>query len=261
MITALVWVWVAAVGLVAGSFLTVVIYRLPRGESIVAPRSRCPRCGAGIRTRDNIPVLSWVVLKGRCRECGERISARYPLIEAATCALWLVAWGRYGEDRYTAVVLALFFTVLLAVSVIDLERKIIPNLIVYPAVPFFAALLLVGGLGLGKGYLLAGAAVGFLAYGGGLILVSVLYPRGMGMGDGKLAALVGLVLGALGVQLVAVAAILAFFLGGLAGAAAMVLRKAGRKQAVPFGPFIAAGALLSALVGAQIAEWYLGLMG
>jgi len=246
----------ALFGLVVGSFLTVVVYRVPRGESVIAPRSRCPSCGAPIRARDNIPVVSWVLLRGKCRACKARIAGRYPLTELANGALWVAASVKYGDDIYTAVVVAVFFSLLLAVSLIDLEHKIIPNHIVYPAVPFFAALLL-GGFGLGRGYSLVGAAIGFLAYGGGLVLVSLLYPRGMGMGDGKLAALVGLVLGALGGRLVAVAAALAFFLGGLGGVAALSFGKAGRKQAIPFGPFIAAGAVLSALFGVQIADWYL----
>ena len=250
----------ALFGLVVGSFLTVVVYRVPRNESVVAPRSRCPSCGALIRALDNIPVASWTFLRGKCRVCKAPSAVRYPLTELANGALWVAAAVKYGDDIYTAVVVAAFFSLLLTVSLIDLEHRIIPNRIVYPAVPAFTVLLLVGGLGLGRDYSLTGAAVGFFAYGGGLVLVSLLYPRGMGMGDGKLAALVGLVLGALGAGLVAVAAILAFFLGGLGGVAAMALRKAGRKQTIPFGPFIAAGAFFSALVGAQIADWYMGLL-
>lgn len=246
-------------GLVVGSFLTVVVARLPEGESIVKPRSRCPGCGESIKAHDNIPVLSWVLLTGKCRRCGERISARYPLTELANAALWVAASLKFQDDLYLALVVACFFSVLLVVSLIDLERKIIPNKIIYPAVPVFAVALVAGDL-LGYDVDLLRAAIGFATYGGSLLLINLVYPRGMGMGDVKLAALIGLVLGSFGLDLVAVAAALGVLLGGLGGILAMALGGKGRKSAIPFGPFLAAGAVLSVFFGAQIADWYLGTL-
>lgn len=247
-------------GLVVGSFLTVVVYRVPRHESLVHPRSRCPGCGQQIHAVDNIPVVSWVLMRGKCRSCGEPISARYPLTELANAALWAAAALRFQDSLYLALVTACFFSVLLAVSLIDLEHKIIPNAIIYPAVPVFAALLVVGKL-LGEDVDLVRAAIGLAAYGGVLGVIAFVYPRGMGMGDVKLVAFIGLVLGAFGLDLVAVAAALGVLLGGVGGILAMAVGGKGRKSAIPFGPFLAAGAVLSVFLGAQIADRYLELLG
>jgi len=244
-------------GLVVGSFLTVVVYRVPRKESVVSPRSRCPGCGRQIAAYDNIPVLSWVLLRGRCRHCSAQISPRYPLTELANGLLWLAASLRFGDELFVAVIMACFFSVLLAVSLIDAEHRIIPNAILYPAVPVFAVLLVAGRL-LEAPVDLFGAAVGLLAFGGGMLLVAVIYPKGMGIGDVKLAGFLGLVLGSLGLELVAVAAFLGFMLGAVGGAALMAFAGKGRKTVVPFGPFLAAGAGASVFVGAQIADWYGG---
>ena len=247
-------------GLVIGSFLTVVVSRVPEGESIVRPRSRCPGCGKQIRAFDNIPVLSWILLRGKCRDCGEPISARYPLTELGNALLWTAAFLKFQDSLYIALVAACFFSVLLAVSLIDVERKIIPNRIVYPAVPALTVALVAGKI-LGNDIDLATAAIGFGAYGGLLLLVALVYPKGMGMGDVKLAALIGLVLGAFGLDLVVVAAALGVLLGGLGGILAMTVGSKGRKSAIPFGPFMASGAVLSVFFGAQIADRYLGLFG
>lgn len=247
-------------GLVIGSFLTVVVYRVPRKESLVRPRSRCPVCGTQIKAMDNIPVVSWVIRGGKCRACGARISVRYPLTELTNGLLWAAAALKFDEQLLVALTVAVFFSVLLAVSLIDLEHKIIPNRILYPAAPLLAAMVVVGAVA-GEGLSLAHAAVGLLAYGGGLLLVALIYPKGMGMGDVKLVALIGLVLGALGLRLVVVSAVLGFFLGGVGGVLAMALGGKGRKSQMPFGPFLAGGALLSVFLGARIAEWYLGLLG
>ena len=249
----------ALFGLTVGSFLTVVVYRVPRGESVVAPRSRCPSCGTTIRAVDNVPVVSWVLLRGRCHACKTRIPARYPLTELANGVLWFAASAKYGDEIYTGVVVAVFFSLLLAVSLIDLEHKIIPNRVVYPATPLLAALVVVGAA-LGKDFDVLGAVIGALAYGGVLLAVALVYPKGMGMGDVKLVALIGLVLGALGLDLVVVAAALAFLLGGIGGILALTVGGKGRKSALPFGPFLASGAVLAALFGAGIADWYLGLL-
>ncbi|GIU99651.1 MAG: prepilin peptidase [Actinomycetota bacterium] len=245
-------------GLAFGSFLTVVIHRVPAGGSVVRPRSRCPSCGTAIRARDNVPVLSWLLLRGRCRSCGARISAAYPLTELATGLLFAGGGRSRHPDPWRAVLLAPFLGVLLALSVIDARTKKLPNRIVYPSLGIAAAYLVVARLA-GAPFDLARAAIGLLAYGGGLLVVALISPRGMGMGDVKLAALIGLVLGALGLRYVAVAAGLGILFGGV-GAIVALLAGAPRKQAVPFGPFLAAGAAAAVFVAPQIADLYLRLL-
>jgi leader peptidase (prepilin peptidase)/N-methyltransferase len=243
-----------AFGLVFGSFLSVVVYRVPRKESIVAPRSACPHCGATIGARDNVPVLSYVVLRGRCRSCGARISLRYPLIELATAALFAGASLKF-HSPYTAAVMALLCMVLEAVAVIDIEHQIVPNRILYPSLIVFAALVAVGAA-VGDDMGLVRAGLGFLAFGGGLLVVAIISPGGMGMGDVKLAALIGLVLGALGLRYVAVAAAVAILTGGVGAIALMIFAGASRKAKVPFGPYLAAGAVAAAFLAPTISSWY-----
>jgi leader peptidase (prepilin peptidase)/N-methyltransferase len=249
-------VWLAPVaavfGLAIGSFMTVVAARVPAGESVVAPRSRCPRCGAMIRTRDNIPVLSWLLLRGRCRDCGERIPARYPILEVSTAILMAAPFFVY-ESIWVGCGVAALLALMPVISVIDIERRIIPNKIVYPALIAFPIYLVVASW-FDAPVDLVRMAIGFLAYGGVLFVVA-LVSRGMGMGDVKLAGLIGLVLGALSLGQVAVAAGAAIVLGAL-GAVVALARGAGRKGAIPFGPFLAAGAVVAALWGVQIADWY-----
>jgi leader peptidase (prepilin peptidase)/N-methyltransferase len=246
------------VGLLIGSFLTVVIYRIPRKESIVTGRSRCPSCGAVVRARDNVPVISWLLLRGRCRSCEAPISPEYPLTELATAAL---ATGASLEfDRpFVAVMMAAFLATLLALAVIDARHRILPNRIVYPAVVGFAVAILAGELANG-GVDLLDAAIGFAAYGGGLLVIALISPRGMGMGDVKLGFLIGLVLGSLGLRYVAVAAGLAVLGGGLGAIVALATGRT-RKSAIPFGPFMAAGAAISAFLGPEISSTYLRLFG
>jgi leader peptidase (prepilin peptidase)/N-methyltransferase len=244
-------------GLVFGSFLTVAVYRVPRGESIVHPRSRCPSCGAAIRTLDNIPLVSWVLLRGRCRACGAPIPAVYPLIELASGVLF-VAVALTFHDPWAAAVLAPFLALLVAISVIDLRTKKIPNRLVYPAYLVAAAAIVVADLA-GSELNAIRAGIGFLAYGIGLLAIALISPRGMGMGDVKLAALIGLVLGALGLRYVAVAAAVGVAIGGVASMVAL-FAGAGRKTRIPFGPFLAAGAAVAALAGGAIAEAYLDLL-
>jgi leader peptidase (prepilin peptidase) / N-methyltransferase len=249
-------VWLAPVaalfGLAIGSFMTVVAARVPAGESVVAPRSRCPRCGATIRNRDNIPVVSWMLLHGRCRDCGERIPARYPILELSTAILMAAPFLVY-ESVWIACAVSALLALMPVISVIDLERRIIPNRIVYPALIAFPVYLVVADL-FGAPVDLVRMAIGFAAY-GGILFVVALVSRGMGMGDVKLAALIGLVLGALSLGQVAVAAGAAIVLGAL-GAVVALARGAGRKGAIPFGPFLAAGAVVAAIWGPQIADWY-----
>ena len=242
-------------GLAVGSFLTVLIHRLPAGESVSRPRSRCPGCGAEIGLRDNVPVLSWVLLRGRCRGCGMRISPVYPLTELATAGLFVAAALTY-RDVWTAVMLCAFLGLMPAVTVIDVRHHIIPNRLTYPALLGFPAfVVLVWGLGAPLDP--ARAAGGFLAYGGGLLIVA-LVSRGMGMGDVKLAGVIGVVLGALGLRYVGVAAGAAIVLGGVGGLLALLLGRS-RKDAIPFGPYMAVGAMVAVFAGDPLASAYLDL--
>jgi leader peptidase (prepilin peptidase)/N-methyltransferase len=244
-------------GLVFGSFLTVAIHRVPRGESIVRPRSRCPSCGTPIRSLDNVPLVSWILLGGRCRACGVPIPAVYPLTELASGALF-VAVALAFEDPWAAALLAPFLALLVAISVIDLRTKKIPNRLVYPACLIAAGWIVVADLS-GSDLDAIRAGLGFLAFGIGLLAIALISPRGMGMGDVKLAALIGLVLGSLGLRYVAVAAAAGVAIGGVASVIAL-LAGAGRKTRIPFGPFLAAGAAVATFAGGAVAEAYLDIL-
>jgi leader peptidase (prepilin peptidase)/N-methyltransferase len=235
-------------GAVFGSFLNVVAHRLPRHESVVKPRSRCPACGAQIRPYDNVPVLSWLLLRGHCRDCGVRISPRYPLVEGATALLCAGAVLSHGTAAGIALSVTLIL-VLVPAALIDLEHRIIPNRLTGAG----ALLALALGTALDPAgeptRLIAGAAAG-----GFLLLAALAYPGGMGMGDVKLAGVMGLFLGAA----VAPALLIALLAGVLVGAA-IIARKgahAGRKTAVPFGPFLALGGVVAIFVGQPIVSWY-----
>jgi leader peptidase (prepilin peptidase) / N-methyltransferase len=245
-----------AFGLLFGSFLTVLIHRTPLRESVVRGRSRCPACGIQIRARDNIPLLSWLVLRGRCRDCGARISARYPLTELAGGALFAGA-ARAFPDTYVAAAMAVFLGLMLALALIDLEHRNLPNAVVYPSLALFALVVITGGL-TGRHVNLVGAAIGFVALAGGLLFVALAHPGAMGIGDVKLAALIGLVLGAQGLQFVAVAASSALLASGVGGVVA-VLGGRSRKDAIPFGPFLSAGAVVAAFLAPRVAGGYLSI--
>jgi leader peptidase (prepilin peptidase)/N-methyltransferase len=236
-------------GLIIGSFLNVVAYRLPRGESLSHPPSRCPSCEAPIRPYDNVPVLSWLLLRGRCRACKAPISARYPLVEALTGALWaLVMWARWDDASGIALGIVLV-TILIPITLIDYEHRIIPNRITGPA----AVIAIVIGLVLDMDFvveqLIAGAAAG-----GFFLLAAIAYPRGMGMGDVKLAGVMGLYLG----RAVGLAVLVGLVAGVVVGAAiiARVGAKEGRKTAVPFGPFLALGGVIAIFAGDAVADAY-----
>lgn len=234
----------------AGSFVTVVAHRVPRGESIVGPRSRCPACGAQIAAYDNVPVLSWALLRGRARCCGAAISPRYPLTELCLGALYaatvLVLWGDGGEIALGLV----FVTMLVAVTLTDLERRVIPNKILLVATVIGTAIAAASDPGS-----LPERAAAAAAAGGLLFLAALAYPRGMGLGDVKLAAAMGLFLG----RNVAPAILVALLAGSLVGLA-MIAREgaAARKKAIPFGPFLALGGVVGLLAGDQLVNWYLG---
>lgn len=245
-------------GLAFGSFLTVAIDRVPKGESVVAPRSRCPACGTQIRAVDNVPLVSWILLRARCRACREPISPLYPLTELVTGALFVAAALTF--DRVlVAAVMAVFLGLMPALSLIDARHRILPNRLIYPSLVAFPVTIVAGDLA-GGGVDLVTAAIGLLAYGGAFLVVALVSPRGMGMGDVKLAALIGLVLGSLGLSYVGVAAGVGILLGGL-GSLVALLAGAGRKTAIPFGPFLAGGAVVAGLWGPQISGAYLRIVG
>lgn len=236
-------------GAVTGSFLSVVAHRVPRGESIVGPRSRCAGCGAQIAAYDNIPILSWLLLRGRCRHCGERISVRYPLIEVITGLLFAVTVLVFHNEPAQLVLGLAFVATLAAITLTDLELRLIPNKILL--VSAVAGVALATSLDPSS---LPERAIAAAAAGGLLFAVAFAHPRGMGMGDVKLAAVMGLYLG----RSVAPALLIGFAAGSLFGLA-LIARygAAARKQAVPFGPFLALGGVIGLLAGEQIVDWYL----
>jgi leader peptidase (prepilin peptidase) / N-methyltransferase len=239
----------ALAGSVLGSFLNVVAYRLPRHESLAFPGSHCPACETPIKPYDNVPVLGWLLLRGRCRACGDAISPRYPAVEALT-ALLAVAVVLVKHSAHDLALGLVLVGILVPIALIDLEHRIIPNKITLPAA---LAALVIGALTKPSGLpeqLIAGAAAG-----GFLLVFALAYPRGMGMGDVKLAAVLGLFLG----RSVGVAILVAVFTGTVVGAAVMARFgfAQGRKTAVPFGPFLAFGAIVALLVGPSLVHWYL----
>lgn len=237
----------AVCGLAVGSFLNVVIVRVPEGASVWRRPSRCPLCEAPISLRDNVPVVSWVRLRGRCRSCSEPIPAGYPLVEVASAVLWVIAGLRFGAT-WELIPYALLFSVLLALSVIDLELYILPNAITYPSI--VVSLAVIPGLAFvateNPGGAILGAVVGMVAYAGGLGLTLIAWElivrkEGMGAGDVKLAVLLGLWIGYLHPVLVLHSLVIASVLGLLVGAAIFAVRRA--SQPYPFGPWLALGAI------------------
>jgi leader peptidase (prepilin peptidase)/N-methyltransferase len=237
----------APLGLMIGSFLNVVAYRVPRGESLVKPGSHCTTCGEPVRPWDNVPVLSWLLLRGRCRGCGERISARYPVVELLTGVVFVAIALAGGLDLDLLLELP-FAAMLIAVAGIDLEHRIVPNKILLP--------MAVWGVGASAAVrpdalpelLIAGtAAFGFL------FVAALVHPKGMGMGDVKLAGVMGLYLG----SAVAPALLLGFLSGSVVGVAIVARHgAAGRKRGVPFAPFLALGGIAALLVGSQLVDLY-----
>jgi leader peptidase (prepilin peptidase) / N-methyltransferase len=237
----------APLGLVIGSFLNVVAYRLPRGESIVKPRSRCTSCGTEVRALDNIPLVSWLVLRGRCRHCRAQISARYPVVELVTGVVFALVAVSRGLHPELLVDLP-FAAMLIAVADIDLEHRIVPNRILAPMAVWAVGASAVVRTGKLPELLIAGAAAFTL-----LLLAALAYPGGMGMGDVKLAGVMGLCLG----LAVAPALLIAFFAGSVVGLGIMLRHGAGaRKKAVPFGPFLALGGLVALVAGNELVHLY-----
>lgn len=251
------YVFVAAVlGLIFGSFATVVAHRVPRGESIVTGRSHCPSCGTQIAWFENIPVFGYLFLRGKCRHCGVRISPRYLVIELACGVLFAALVWRFGVSFETGVYAAFFWT-LVVLTAIDLEHKLLPNKIVFPA--FIVGWLALGATAAIEGDLspLVGAAVGAAVFGGFLFTIAFIAPAGMGFGDVKLAFVLGTFLGfAGGIGHALTGMFLSFMLGGVLGIA-LLLRGRNRKTEVPFGPFLAGGTVLAIFVAENLLDWYL----
>ena len=254
--TAALIVGAAVLGLLVGSFLNVVIWRVPRGESIVRPASRCPGCGQPVRPRDNIPVLSWLLLRGRCRDCGEPISARYPLVELGTAAVFAVLTWRIGWAPDLPAFLYLG-AIGVALALIDLDVRRLPNVIVLPSYLVAGVLLTIAALVGDDLPDLLRAGLGMVALYGLFFVLAQIYPAGMGFGDVKLAGVLGLYLGWLGWAEVITGAFLGFLFGGVVGGVLMMVGRAGRKSMIPFGPFMLAGALVAILWGAALADVYL----
>jgi prepilin signal peptidase PulO-like enzyme (type II secretory pathway) len=269
-------VLVGGLGLLIGSFLNVVIYRTPLRRSLASPPSACGGCGSRIRARDNIPVLSWLLLRGRCRDCSVKISARYPLVELGTAVFFALVAVRLlarplGGDLATtgslgAVFLALAgFLYLAAVSValtmIDIDTHTLPNRIVLPAYLVVSVSLATASLLNGDPERLARAAIGGGVLFGLYLLMAVVRPGGMGFGDVKLAGVLGICLGWLGWDALAVGAFSAFLLGGVFALALVILGRANRKSGIPFGPWMLAGAWVGIFFGDRVAFGYLALFG
>jgi leader peptidase (prepilin peptidase) / N-methyltransferase len=234
------WVVVACfvLGLLLGSFANVVIHRVPDGESVVRPPSACPSCGSEISPRDNIPVLSWLLLRGRCRHCGEPISIRYPAVELTMGVVFAAFGARFGLSWELPGFL-LFAWMLVVVSVIDARTRRIPNKLTYPLTPALLVLMVLAAL----------------------LVLALISPRGMGMGDVKLAAFIGIGLGYLGWGNVVVGIFGAFLLGGVVAIVLVLTRLRRRKDHIPFGPYLAVAALAAALFGDALVEGYLRASG
>lgn len=236
-------------GLLIGSFLTVVAHRVPRGESVVGGRSHCPGCGAQIAAYDNIPVFSWLLLRGRARCCEAPISPRYPLTELGTGLLYVATVFVLWDDPAQIALGLAFVTMLVAITLTDLEQRTIPNKILLVGSIVGLAIAAVADTGS-----LPERAIAVAAAGGLLFAVALAYPRGMGMGDVKLAAVMGLYLG----RSVGPALLIGFAAGALFGLALIARHgAAARKQAVPFGPFLALGGVVGLLAGDEMVDWYL----
>ena len=246
----------AVLGLLVGSFLNVVTWRVPRGESVVSPPSHCPGCNMPVRPRDNVPVLSWLHLRGRCRDCAEPISARYPLVEALTSVVFVVLTVRIGVAPELPAYLYLG-AIGVTLALIDIDVKRLPNSIVLPSYVVGILLLGLAAAVSGEWANMARALAGMAALYAFYFLLALVYPAGMGFGDVKLAGVLGLYLGWLGWAELITGGFLGFLFGGVVGAGLMAVRRAGRKSQIPFGPFMLAGVLVAVLWGGALGDLYL----
>jgi leader peptidase (prepilin peptidase) / N-methyltransferase len=249
-----------ALGLAVGSFLNVVIHRVPRELSVVRPPSSCPKCEMQLRPWHNVPVVSWLVLRGRCAGCGLPISVRYPLVEALTAVLFVAVTARFGLTPALPAYLYLA-AVAVALAMIDLDVQRLPDRIVLPSYVVGAALLLIAAVCTGSWGDALRAVVGMAALYALYFAIWWCVPKGMGFGDVKTAGLLGLYLGWVSWAALAVGAFAGFLLGGLSATGVLLARRGGRKTAVPYGPHLLAGALVALFVAAPVGHWYVSLIG
>lgn len=247
----------AFIGLIIGSFLNVVAYRVPAGISLLRPPSSCPACGHEIRNRDNVPVLGWILLRGRCRDCRAPISIRYPIVEAATAGLFAAAAAVVGAS-WTLPAYLWFVGVTVVLVLTDLDLKRIPNAILYPGTIVAVIAMAAGSVADGDVTALWRALAGGAAYFALLLIVALLARGGFGFGDVKLAFLLGLFAAHRSWASLPVAVFAAFVIGGVISTVLLVARRAGRKDSIPFGPSLVLGAYLAIAWGDAIADWYLG---
>jgi leader peptidase (prepilin peptidase)/N-methyltransferase len=249
---------VALLGLAVGSFLNVVSYRVPKGLSLVKPASQCPRCGHPIRNRHNIPVFGWLILRGRCADCRARISPRYPLVELATCLIFVaVALQLQHLQLLAALPAYLYFSAIgISLTMIDLDVHRLPNAIVLPSYPVLALGLTLAAVWQDTPGALVRAGISGMALFILYFLTAFAYPAGMGFGDVKLAGIVGAMTGYLSFSALFVGAFAAFLIGGLVGVLVIAAGRASRKTQIPFGPFMIAGAFLALFASPSIAQLY-----
>jgi leader peptidase (prepilin peptidase)/N-methyltransferase len=246
-------------GLLVGSFANVVIYRVPEGRSIVRPASGCPHCGSRVRSRDNIPVISWLVLRGRCRDCHASISVRYPAVEALVGALFAGIGARFGIS-WTGVGEAALAAGLVVLAFIDLDHLLLPKKIVYATLTVVAAVFVAGAATGPQWHRLVVAVISAVVPWALFFVINFVSPRAMGFGDVRLALLIGFGLGWLGAGYAFLGFLVASVLGSVVGVTMIALGKAGRRTPIPFGTFLAAGAVVAALAGAPVVNWYAALI-
>jgi leader peptidase (prepilin peptidase)/N-methyltransferase len=250
---------VAVLGLAIGSFLNVVIYRLPQEKSLSTPASQCPVCEHPIRKRHNIPVLGWLVLRGRCHDCASSINVRYPLVEFVTGVLFVAITVRMAQLHLLAALPAFLFfaSIAVALTLIDIDVHRLPNGIVLPSFPVLALSLTIASVVRDDPASVVRSAICGMALFAFYLVLAFAYPAGMGFGDVKLAGVIGGVLGYLSYQALLVGAAAAFVIGGAAGVLVILTRRGTGKTAIPFGPFMICGALLAIFASTPIAEGYL----
>jgi leader peptidase (prepilin peptidase)/N-methyltransferase len=258
-VTALLLTFLACLGLLIGSFLNVVVWRVPRGESIVRPPSACPACHTRIKARDNVPVVSWLLLRGHCRACACAISSRYPLVEAGTALLFVLVGVRLGATWALAGYLYLA-AVAVALALIDLDTHRLPNSIVLPSYGVMGILLGLASWGAGDWSTMLRALIACAAMYAFYFVAMVVYPGGMGFGDVKLAGLLGLSLGWLSWGALVIGWFAAFLLGGTYSVGLLIARRVGRRTAIAFGPWMILGAAVGVGVGSQVWRAYLDLV-
>lgn len=242
-------------GLLIGSFLNVVVWRVPRHESVVQPGSHCPSCDTELSALENVPVLSWAVLRGRCRHCGTHISVRYPLVELANAGLWVGLAFHFGRSWELPAYLALA-SGLIALSLIDLDHFLLPNRVLYPTGIITSVLLVLPAAFDDQWDALLRAGLGGLAAFAVFFVIHIISPRGMGFGDVRLSLVLGIALGWLSWGHVFLGLFLGFLLGAVVGMFLIVTKLRTRKEPVPFGPFMAAGALVAIFAGTQLLDLY-----